>query len=90
MKDERNAKETEAFKNHCMQKSRQGFLQRQKSTKPEAVEVASSESGIESTISENLISKAKEKDSENKEEYAVDFTQEQKTGISLQNFSRKK
>ena len=82
LKDERNAKETEAFKNHCMQKSRQNFLQRKKTTDPEAMEVASSESGIESTISENLISKAKEKDSENNEEYAVDFTQEQKTIIT--------
>jgi len=82
LKDERNAKETEAFKNHCMQKSRQNFLRRQKTTNPEAMEVASSESGIESTISENLIPKTKEKDSENNEEYAVDFTQEQKTIIT--------
>lgn len=80
IKDERNAKETEAFKNHCMRKSRQLFLQRQKTA--EAMEVASSESGIESTISDNLISKTKEKDSENNEEYAVDFTQEQKTIIT--------
>lgn len=89
LKDEKNARETEAFKNQCMQKSRQFFLQRQRtmvnnpdSGPPEAMEVASSESGIESTISDNLISKTKEKDSENNEEYAVDFTQEQKTIIT--------
>ena len=75
-KDEQNARKTEEFKNHCMEKQRKFFQHRKKTTvdKPEAMEIASSESGIEST---NL-----EQDSENNEEYTVDFTEEQKTIIT--------
>jgi len=93
-RDERNARQTEVFKNHCMKLSRERFLNRQKTAavnSPEAMEVASSESGIESTISEfSQKSTAKTKDFENNEEisksgavneYAVDFTEEQKSAI---------
>ncbi len=91
LRDERNERQTEEFKNHCMQKSRQMFHQRQKTAvdSPEEMEVASSESGIESTYSEvSQISKTKDVENnekilecDNENEYAVDFTEEQKSAI---------